>query len=210
VEFEHVVVLSERMRHQAHLFRENKILVSHGTRFFPELAGTDYCFVEFDLQSTLTEAGIFRILNQLNERKNVLGIMLNADRSFVQQPGFEANFPLYCSRQRVVGFRVLTHVFDVGCHLSARQMEVAALLSVGMRNNEVARILGVSYDTVRTHAKLIFTAMHLKEPHHKEHHGNNTQRTLVGLYARRYMPEEVDRILRHYKIQVSALENKTV
>ncbi len=45
---------------------------------------------------------------------------------------------------------------DVWASLSQREQQVAALTCLGYRSYEIADMLGVSYDTVRTHSKHIY------------------------------------------------------
>jgi DNA-binding NarL/FixJ family response regulator len=43
--------------------------------------------------------------------------------------------------------------------LTAREREVLELLVTGMRNKEMARVLGIADDTVRVHVKSIFSKL---------------------------------------------------
>jgi DNA-binding CsgD family transcriptional regulator len=45
---------------------------------------------------------------------------------------------------------------DLWASLSQREQQVAALTCLGYRSYEIADMLGVSYDTVRTHSKHIY------------------------------------------------------
>jgi len=46
---------------------------------------------------------------------------------------------------------------DIWASLSSREQEVAALTCLGYRSYEIAGALGISYETVRTHSKHVYS-----------------------------------------------------
>ncbi|MCB2196456.1 MAG: helix-turn-helix transcriptional regulator [Bacteroidetes bacterium] len=52
---------------------------------------------------------------------------------------------------------------DIISKLTAREKQIAIKISEGFKNKEIAKSLGIKYETVKTHRKNIFRKLHLKD-----------------------------------------------
>jgi DNA-binding NarL/FixJ family response regulator len=68
----------------------------------------------------------------------------------------------FIARKVVQSFQRALPVADAGEGLSRRETEVLALVAKGYANKEVAEALGLSFETVRSYLKTIYSKLHVR------------------------------------------------
>lgn len=188
-----LVLISNRMHHHAYLLRRRGIKVIQGLRHGDDIDSIGPCAVDFDIQSGFRIGSLSHTIKYLQHHTNTQHLILYADKKALSSSAYRDCIEQCSEVDGPAGFRLLTHPFNVNpMPKKERYIQLMAFISLGMTNKQIANLLFLSEEAIKTSVCRMITAFGLNE------RPSPNARPLCALYGMRYLPEQIFEVYKQF------------